>query len=77
MRPEQLRETLKAEPFRPFTIHMANGRQLHVSHPEFVSVSPDGRSAVVWVRDDVCDLIDVMLVTSLEFERDGRMGQAG
>lgn len=77
MRPEQLRERLQASPFRPFTIHMANGRSLHVRHPEMLSVSPGGRSAVVWSGEESFDVIDVMLVTSLEFDDGDQMEKAG
>ncbi len=77
MQTQQLRESLKNEPFRPFRMHLADGRSLRVVHPEQVSVSPGGRTAVVWLGDESSQIVDVMLVTSLEFEDNGRMEKTG
>jgi hypothetical protein len=38
MRPEDLRDVLRRQPFVPFRIHMTDGRAFDVSHPEFVLV---------------------------------------
>ena len=63
---EQLRKAHQAQPFRPFTIHTADGRQFHVPHRDFLSMSPTGRTVVVYGSDDACDIIDLLLVGSLE-----------
>ena len=39
---QQLRATLKAVPFRPFDVHMADGRSFHIRHPDFLLMSPSG-----------------------------------
>jgi len=31
----QIREVVRAQPFRPFIIHLADGRTFDVPHPEF------------------------------------------
>jgi hypothetical protein len=52
MTPKQLLGYLKAEPFRPFRIHMASGRTFDIPHPEMVKV---GKADVVifsMVTDD-------------------------
>ena len=49
---EQLRNVHQARPFRPFTIHMADGRALHVPHSEFLSHSASGRTVVVHHADE-------------------------
>jgi hypothetical protein len=38
MTPQTLQEYVKAEPFRPFRIHMASGRTFEVRHPEMIKV---------------------------------------
>lgn len=63
---DQLRLAQQAVPFQPFTIHLPNGRQLHVPHRDFLSVSPTGRIATVYHEDDTASVIDVLLVTELE-----------
>lgn len=66
MTSDKLREVLRTEPFHPFIIHLADGRQLEVMHPELVALSPSGRTAVVFTADDASHYIDLLLVTELE-----------
>lgn len=63
---EQVRRLYEAQPFRPFTIHLADGRQIPVLHPEFVMSLPSGRTIVVCQPDDSLNIIDLLLVTDLE-----------
>jgi hypothetical protein len=63
---EQLRNMLHAQPFRPFDIHLADGRSLPVEHPEFVGQSPSGRTIGVGLADDTIEIVDLLLVTSLK-----------
>ena len=37
MTTDQLRRLITARPFQPFTVHMADGRQVRVSHPETIA----------------------------------------
>jgi hypothetical protein len=55
-----------AQPFRPFRIHMAGGRSLEGHHPWFPAQSPGGRSIVVAKADEAFEILDLLLVTSLE-----------
>lgn len=66
---EQIRATNQAQPFRPFVIHLADGRQIPVSSREFISPAPSGRTIVVWQPDDKMNIIDLLLVTDLEIDR--------
>ncbi len=66
MRVEELVQLHKAAPFRPFRIHLADGRHLDVEHPEFLAHAPKARIAVVMRIDETFEIIDLMLVTSLE-----------
>ncbi|HTU27539.1 MAG TPA: hypothetical protein VMF30_19170 [Pirellulales bacterium] len=42
--PHELNNYLKAEPFRPFRIHMASGQTFDVRHPEMIRV---GRNSII------------------------------
>jgi hypothetical protein len=55
-----------AQPFRPFVIHLADGRSLLVKHPEFLARSPAGRTAIVFGEDGSFEVVDVMLISSAE-----------
>jgi hypothetical protein len=63
---EQLKQVWKADPFRPFTIHLADGRNVSVQHRDFVAQSPSGRTIIVYQPDDSFNIIDLLLVTDLE-----------
>jgi len=69
---EQFRQLWKTEPFRPFTIHLADGRSLPVNHQEFVASSPSGRTVIVYQADDSFNVIDLLLVTDLEVTTNGK-----
>lgn len=65
---EKLREVLRAQPFKPFKIHVADGRNIPVKHPDFLSMSPVARTIHVFHEDGHSEFIDLLLVTSLEIE---------
>jgi hypothetical protein len=69
---QQLRETWRAQPFRPFTMHLADGREIRVEHQEFLMLSPSGRTVIVYQPDDSHNVIDLLLVTDLEVKANGR-----
>ena len=41
---EQMRAAYDAKPFRPFVIHLADGRAVPVNHREFIMAAPSGRT---------------------------------
>jgi hypothetical protein len=45
---------------------MADGRCLHVPHPDFLSMSPTGRTVIVYQEDDAFSICDLLLMTELE-----------
>ena len=68
---DQLRNMYDAQPFRPFVIHLADGRQVPVEHREFIMSVPSGRTVVVAQSDDTVNIIDLLLVTDLEVRTNG------
>ena len=68
---EQLREAFHTEPFRPFTLHLADGREIPVPSREMIMPAPNGRTLAVYVDDDRLNIIDLLLVTDLEFQLGG------
>lgn len=63
---EQLREVHNARPFRPFTLHLADGRSFEVNHPEFLSQSRSGRTLHFVTPKDTLEHIDLLMVVSIE-----------
>ncbi len=80
MKVEKLREVMHATPFRPFTIHVADGRSLHVPHPDFIAVMGSGRTIVVTSPVEQTPshfIIDVPLITQLEVQGSSPNGSSG
>jgi hypothetical protein len=69
---EQLIQMQRAQPFRPYRIHMADGRHPDVEHPDFVARSPSGRTIVVYQQDESFEIVDLLLVSSLQVLNGGR-----
>jgi hypothetical protein len=63
---ERLAQFHGARPFRPFRLHVADGRNFDVTHPECLTYSPTGRT-IVFVKDEASmEVFDLLLITSLE-----------
>jgi hypothetical protein len=67
MTSEQIRQALRAEPFRPFELKTTGGRRYPVGHPEAAILSPSGRTLALTVSDDSFVVLDVRMVESLNF----------
>ena len=66
MSPEQLRQSLRAAPFEPFRIHLADGRSFDVPHAEFAWLVPTGRTIHVFSsKERASEQIDVPLIASI------------
>jgi hypothetical protein len=62
----QIREVMHAQPFRPFTVHLVDGRTYAVPHPDFIAVSTSLRNRDLTVHDDDgVHLIDLALVVEI------------
>jgi hypothetical protein len=47
-------------------VHAADGDTIPVQSREFVSISPNGMTAVLWQPDGSMNMVDVLLITKLE-----------
>ena len=64
---DYLRPLWQAAPFRPFTLHLADGRALTVQHPELMARIGEGRHVIVTHEDSAgFEIVDLLLVTSIE-----------
>ena len=64
----RIRELMHAVPFKPFKIHLAGSKKIRVPPPDFITVSPSGRTAIVCGPKDETYTVDVLLITALEIE---------
>jgi hypothetical protein len=74
---ERLKEYLERRPFEPFDIYLADGRSVHVDHPEFLMQSRTHRTVTVALPDDRMAVVDLLLVTSIESNTNGSRSGGG
>lgn len=63
---EQLQALHRARPFQPFRMHLSDGRDFDVPHPEFLWHTPGGRTIFVATSPEAAEIVDLLHVTSLE-----------
>jgi hypothetical protein len=74
---DELKRHITATPFRPFRVHVADGRDISVQARDFILLSPSGRMAYVFQPDDSHDVLDVLMITGIHFTAPaGANGQA-
>jgi hypothetical protein len=86
MRIEELKQAKDERPFRPFSIRMADGRKVPVTHPDAIAweADPDDSTgepaapftAVCIVPGGRWVVIELALITALEFQPQGGEGKA-
>jgi hypothetical protein len=62
---DAFKDALKADPFRPLTIHLS-GRTMSITHPEQVVFAKDDVSAVIVTPDGHIHIVDVRKINGLE-----------
>ncbi len=67
MTTERLRQALTNRPFRPFSIHLADGAAFDVRHPEMALHTEGGRTIFLNTGGEDVQVIDLLLVTRLSF----------
>jgi hypothetical protein len=75
-----IRDAIRATPFRPFRLRLADGRALHVPHPDYISLAPNGRQLVVYSLESRMSILEPLLIVSLERdvpEQQSGPGEAG
>ena len=76
MTSEQIYTLIRARPFLPFVMHMADGRSVRVTHPEAIAYA-GGRTAAVATSQRTIEVIDLLLVPSRETEDVERSADSG
>lgn len=75
MATDQFRSILHQQPFRRFTIRMADGRAFAVANPDFIAMSPSGGTVVVYESDENFSVLDPLLMSELQVS--SANGQSG
>ena len=67
MRVSEIRDALRKQPFHPFVIHLADGREFPIDHVDFLLISHSERSIIVADIRGGYEVVDPVMVTSLSF----------
>jgi hypothetical protein len=51
---------------KPFSVHLADGREIRVPHGEYISIQPGGRMFICWDPDGGFKLFNLTMVTSIK-----------
>jgi hypothetical protein len=62
---EEFRKVWRAEPFQPFIINVADGRNVYVARSQYASRSYSGQTVFVYLPDDSFEFIELSQVASL------------
>jgi hypothetical protein len=57
-----IRAAMHNQPFRPFTLHLADGRSFTITHPDLIAVSQNGREAICYDEEGGAHFIDNLQV---------------
>ncbi len=68
MAPDRIHDLIHAIPFKPFVVELGSGKRVPVIHPDYVALSPAGRTLVVHNDEERMEIIDVFLITSATVE---------
>jgi hypothetical protein len=66
-----IREALHCQPFRPFSLRLADGRELFVPHLDLVALS-SRRVVVINHHDESTAILEPLLIVSVESMSDGQ-----
>ena len=71
----RIRELLRAEPFQPFVIRLADGREYRIDHPDFV-LAPSSEVPQITIEeaDGSLHFLSALLITSVERARQADPG---
>jgi hypothetical protein len=74
MKTEDIQRYQHAVPFKPYVLHLSDGRKVRVAHRDCVAFWPGNRTVVVF-EEDYWDAIDLMHVVSID-DRPRRNGKS-
>lgn len=76
MKPDPVLKAIRAQPFEPFVLKTAGGKEYRVNHPEFVAMVPRSRVLVVTEVEGGYEIIDLPMIESLSFPENDEKGAA-
>jgi hypothetical protein len=69
---KDIRDRLGAQPFLPFVVHTADGREYKVTTHDHAHVSPGGGRVSIWTDDETEYILPALLIGGLKVGSNGQ-----
>ena len=69
MLPDRIRELIHTVPFQAFVVELGSAKCVPVKLPDYVLLSPGGRTLIVHNDEQRMEMIDAFLITSVSVEK--------
>lgn len=69
---KDIRDRLAAQPFQPFVVHTADGREYDVPTHDHAHVSPGGGRVSIWAGDETEYILPALLISGLKVRPNGQ-----
>jgi hypothetical protein len=63
-----IRQHLAAQPFIPFTVHVADGREYRIPTPDHAHVSPKGGRVSIYTDDEREFILPALLISGVALD---------
>lgn len=60
---DEIRDLQRANPWEPYTIHLSDGKALHVKHPDYCFLTPGNETLYVYSTETAREIIATRNVT--------------
>ena len=65
---EEIRSLLQAQPFRPFTVHLTDGREVRIHHHDYAWLLPSGLQLIFESPEGKVHIINLTQISELTYE---------
>ena len=72
---KDIRDRLAAQPFQPFVVYTADGREYDVPTHDHAHVSPSGGRVSIWVDDETEYILPALHISGLKVRPNGQHAQ--
>ena len=69
---KDIRDRLAAQPFLPFVVYTADGREYEVPTHGHAHVSPTGGRVSIWTNDETEHILPALLISGLKVRSNGQ-----
>ena len=69
---KDIRDRLAAQPFQPFVVYTADGREYEVPTHDHAHVSPGGGRVSIWTNDETEYLLPALLISGVKVKSNGQ-----